>query len=71
MFSTLFEWWSEQTPWLLYGVALGLYGLAAIAYFGFDRIWWWPIAAGTALLIFGWPLGLRKTGLPLLSQAKK
>ncbi len=56
-----FGWWSEQSPWVRYGVALLLIALSTIIFFA-GRIWIWGWVSGFILLLFAGPSKSEKSG---------
>jgi len=58
---SFFHWWSDQSPWLRYGVALALIGVSTGLYFA-GRLWIWGWMAGVLLLLFAGPSDSEKKG---------
>jgi hypothetical protein len=58
----MLDWWSEQSPWLRYGVALLLIAISTILFFFADRFWPWGWAMGLILLCFAGPSDSEKKG---------
>lgn len=55
-------WWSDQSPWLRYGVALLLMGISTALFFLADRFWPWGWGFGAVLLLFAGPSDSEKKG---------
>jgi hypothetical protein len=47
---SIIEWWSERSPWLRYGLAIGLLLLSTALYVG-GTFWPWGWGLGVVLLL--------------------
>jgi hypothetical protein len=61
MFSWLLEWWSDQSPWIRYGVS-GFFLLVSTILFFCGWFWPWGWAIGAVLLMLGGPSDSEKKG---------
>ncbi len=51
--SFLLRWLLERKGWVMFGVAILLYVVLLVLWFGFDIFWQWGFAMTTALAIAG------------------
>ena len=57
----MFDWWSDQSPWLRYGVAVLFLAISTVMFFA-GRFWPWGWGVGAVLLIFAGPSDSEKKG---------
>lgn len=57
----LLSWWSEQSAWLRYGVALILLTISTFLFFA-GTFWPWGWGIGVVMLLFAGPSDLEKKG---------
>jgi hypothetical protein len=57
----MIEWWSEQSPWVRYGVAGGLLLASTLVWLA-GRFWPWGWVAGAILLVFSGPSDSEEKG---------